>query len=124
VDGLPCVKLPDIGGSQLPRLELPASAQLVTEPQYGGSLQREVVVSTSSPSDLESGFAAQLKAAGWELSARSGSSASGVPPAVTSTWRTIGEFGDPLQAVLTVSNGSGGSDRRDLILSVNVTFPK
>jgi hypothetical protein len=124
VDGLPCVKLPDIGGSQLPRLELPAGAQLVTEPQYGGSLQREVIASTSSPSDLESGFAAQLKAAGWELSARSGSGASGVPTAVTSTWRTIGEFGDPLQAVLTVSNGSGGPDRRDLILSVNPTFPK
>jgi hypothetical protein len=124
VDGLPCVKLPDIGGSQLPRLELPGSAQLVTEPQYGGSLQREVVVSTSSPSDLESGFAAQLKAAGWELSARSGSGASVAATAVTSTWRTIGEFGDPLQAVLTVSNGSGGPDRRDLILSVNVTFPK
>jgi hypothetical protein len=124
VAGLPCVKLPDIGGSQLPRLELPASVQLVTEPQYGGSLQREVISSTSSPTDLESWFAAQLKAAGWELSARSGSGASGVPTAVTSSWRTIGEFGDPLQAVLTVSNGSGGPDRRDLILSVNVTFPK
>jgi hypothetical protein len=127
VDGLPCVKLPDIGGSQLPRLELPASAQLVTEPQYGGSLQREVIASTSSPTDLESGFAAQLKAAGWELSARSGSGASGVPTtatAVTSSWRTIGEFGDPHQAVLTVPNSSGGPDRRDLILSVNPTFPK
>jgi hypothetical protein len=124
VAGLPCVKLPDIGGSQLPRLELPAGAQLVTEPQYGGSLQREVIASTSSPSDLESGFAAQLKAAGWELFARSGSGASAANTAVTSTWRTIGEFGDPLQAVLTVSNGSGGPDRRDLILSVNPTFPK
>jgi hypothetical protein len=124
VDGLPCVKLPDIGGSQLPRLELPAGAQLVTEPQYGGSLQREVIESTSSPTDLETAFAAQLKAAGWELFARSGSGASASSTAVTSTWRTIGEFGDPLQAVLTVSNGSGGPDRRDLILSVNVTFPK
>jgi hypothetical protein len=124
VVGLPCVKLLDIGGSQLPRLELPAGAQLVTEPQYGGSLQREVIASTSSPSDLESGFATQLKAAGWELSARSGSGASVAATAVTSTWRTIGEFGDPLQAVLTVANGSGGPDRRDLILSINPTFPK
>jgi hypothetical protein len=122
--GLPCVKLPDIGGSQLPRLELPAGAQLVTEPQYGGSLQREVIESTSSPTDLETAFAAQLNAAGWELFARSGSGALASSTAVTSTWRTIGDFGDPLQAVLTVINGSGGPDRRDLVLSVNATFPR
>ncbi len=102
---------------QIPRLVLPDTTKIVFAGYGGGSPFASGTGATIDEAPeagaLLTFFEPQMKAAGWQQS----SVASGSALSVSLWTKTVDKT--PLQAVLSITNGIGGSQRRDLSLTVS-----